>query len=81
LEKLIADENFLLLAVGRKIIQYQHPSEPAIEQARMAGKLSVEEILTQVFRYQEWHRKVFGPTEKDRLTQGKKIYQWKADWL
>ena len=77
----MAHENFLLLAVGLKIIQYQHPSEPAIKQARMAEMLSVEEILTQVFRYQERHRKAFGPTEKEHHTQGKKIYPWKADWL
>jgi hypothetical protein len=77
----MAHENFLLLAVGLKIIQYQHPSEPAIKQACMAEKRSVEEILTQVFRYQEGHRKAFGPTEKEHHTQGKKIYHWKADWL
>ena len=67
--------------MGRKIIQYHHPSEPAEDLRRMATTLSTEEILTEVFRYQEWHRKTFGPSEKDRLTQGRKIYQWKADWL
>lgn len=65
----------------RKIIRYQHPSEPAIHQREMAAEMSVKEILEGVFRYQAWHRRVYGPSEKDRLTQGRKIYQWKADWL
>jgi hypothetical protein len=65
--------------MGRKIVQYRHPSEPAEELRKMGSQLSVEEILTEVFRYQEWHRRTSGHSEKDRLTRGRKMYQWKAD--
>ncbi len=41
--------------MGRKVVQYQHPAEPAEDLRRMAKTLSVEEILTEVFRYREWH--------------------------
>jgi hypothetical protein len=47
----------------------------------MAAEMSVKEILEGVFRYQAWHRRVYGPSEKDRLTQGRKIFLWTADWL
>lgn len=63
--------------MARKITHYKHPSEPALQQREDASKMDVMEILNHVFRYQAWHRKVFGPSEKDLLTQGRKVVVWK----
>jgi hypothetical protein len=63
--------------MARKITHYKHPSEPALQQQEDASKMDVMEILEHVFRYQAWHREVFGPSEKDLLTQGRKVHVWK----
>jgi hypothetical protein len=67
--------------MGRKIIQNQYSAESGEAQRKMASQLSVEEILTEMFRNQKWHRKAIGLSERDRRIKGSKIYQWKADWL
>jgi hypothetical protein len=63
--------------MARKITHFEHPSEPALQQQEDASKMDVMEILDHVFRYQAWHRTVFGPSEKDLLTKGRKVHVWK----
>ncbi len=65
----------------KKIRFYNHPSEPHEEQVLFAFGWTVEQILDYHYAYKKWHREVHGPTEMERLTEGKKIVFRKITWM
>jgi hypothetical protein len=60
--------------MARKIIQFSHPSEPQEFQMRNQAGYTPREILDYLDNYQKWHTRVFGESEAQQRTKGRKIW-------
>jgi|GEM_PF-1311150 len=60
----------------KNITFYNHPDDPRKDQILIAKDWTAKEILEWHLESQANHRKMFGESEKDKLTKGKKIMFW-----